>query len=248
MRIVQITDSHIAYDIPQRLTDLKACIDAVNLLADAPDIVIHTGDITHNGLAEEFTVAKEALDTLTAPYVVLAGNKDDREQLQQAFSDHRYLQQHPKFIQYQLEQFPVRLIILDTVYDPSKTDTDTLDAISKGELCEERFQLLRKMLEHDTSKPAVLFMHHSPIVIEEIPDPRQFHDWSQVDRLATLLSRHHNLRSVHCGHVHRNIQGQIAQLPVSVLSCMATDLRKGDIDQHERTRPMYKAFDFAEII
>ncbi len=246
MRIVQISDSHIAHDIPQRLSDLKACIDAINLLPTAPDIVIHTGDITHNGLAEEFSAAKEVLNKLSVPYFVLAGNKDDRRQLQQAFSDHDYLQQHPKFIQYRLEQFAYRLIILDTIFDPIGSHAASAGAMSKGALCAERFHLLQEMLDHDTSKPTVIFMHHSPIVIDEIPDPWQFHDWAQVDRLATLLSHYQNLHGIYCGHVHRNIRGHIAQLPVSVLSCMATDLRKGRLDEHESTRPMYKTLDFIE--
>ncbi len=234
MRIIQISDSHIANDIPQRLTDLDTCIEAINQLP-APDLVIHTGDITHNGLESEYASARKSLDNLNAPYCVLAGNKDDRTCLQLAFNDHNYLTQHETFVQYSIEQYPTRLLILDTV-----CETDT-----KGELCKARLQHLQQMLEHNTAKPAVIFMHHSPYIVEEIPDPQQFHDWSQVDKLAELLSRFTNVQGVYCGHVHRNVEGNIGKLPVSVLSCMATDLRKGKLSEEEKTRPMYRELTFS---
>ena len=79
MRIIQISDSHIALDTPGRLEDLRNCVNAVN--AEKPDIVIHTGDVSHNSLAEEYSAARDILDTLTAPYHVLAGNKDTRHLL-----------------------------------------------------------------------------------------------------------------------------------------------------------------------
>ena len=114
MRIIQISDSHIAHDIPQRLRDLDDCVAAVN--AESPDLIIHTGDITHNGLAIEYTAARRSLDKLNTSYCVLPGNKDIRSVLADTFHDHTYLTEtgltqtdHDKsttaagFIQYTLE-------------------------------------------------------------------------------------------------------------------------------------------------
>ena len=227
MRIIQISDSHIALDTPSRLQDLKNCVNAVN--AEAPDRVIHTGDISHNGLAEEYQAAREILDQLTAPYFVLIGNKDKRDRVREAFQDHEYLQQEHGFIQYALDDLSTRLIVLDTVRE----------ATSKGELCERRLQELESMLHDSGDKPAVIFMHHSPYVVEEIPDPQQFHDWEQVDALGALLSRHQNVKQIYCGHVHRNVRGSIADIPIDVLSCMATDLRKGKLNESDKQRPMF---------
>lgn len=234
MRIIQISDSHIAHDIPQRLVDLNTCIDSINKLSSAPDIVIHTGDIAHNGLEEEYIAARKSLVKLKTPYYILAGNKDNRNQMKQVFNDQSYLQQHPKFIQYSIEQFTTRVLILDTLSDSS----------NKGELCDERLSHLEQMIAYDMNKPAVVFMHHSPFEVKEIPDPLQFDNWSQVDALDKLLSSHSNVQGVYCGHVHRNVEGTIGKLSVKVLSCMATDLRKGKLSDHDKTRPMFTELEF----
>ena len=52
MQIAQLSDSHISLSHPQRMDDLKATIDGIN--AENPDLVIHTGDIAHEGLVEEY--------------------------------------------------------------------------------------------------------------------------------------------------------------------------------------------------
>ena len=244
MRIIQISDSHIAHDIPQRLRDLDDCVAAVN--AESPDLIIHTGDITHNGLAIEYTAARRSLDKLNTSYCVLPGNKDIRSVLADTFHDHTYLAEtgltqtdHDKsttaagFIQYTLEQYPVRLIMIDTVREST----------SKGELCEQRLAHLEEMLEQDTSKPVIVFMHHSPFIVEEIPDPYQFHNWQDVEAFEKVLSRYGNIECIYCGHVHRNVEGTIGGLPVHVLSCIATDLRKGELTTEDKTRPFYRIID-----
>ena len=95
---------------------------------------------------------------------------------------------------------------------------------SKGEFCQQRLTHLQTMLEDDSTRPALIFMHHSPYVVDEIPDPWQFHNWQEVEALSELLSKHENIQQVYCGHVHRNVEGTIAGLPVEVLTCIATCL------------------------
>jgi len=237
MRIIQISDSHIAHDIPQRLQDLDDCVAAVN--EEEPDLVIHSGDITHNGLADEYSAARQRLDELHAPYFVLNGNKDVRSNLRDTFRHHAYLSQSTApddFIQYSLEEYPWRLIMIDTV-EESK---------SKGKLCKKRLEHLANILGADTSKPAVIFMHHSPFVVNEIPDPNQFSRWEDVDEFGSLLSRYSNVAGIYCGHVHRNVNGTLNDVPVHVLSCIATDLRKGKLSTEDKTRPMYRVIDLPD--
>lgn len=238
MRIIQISDSHIAHDIPQRLQDLEDCVATVN--EEAPDLVIHTGDITHNGLPDEYSAARQRLEKLHASYFVLNGNKDVRSNLRDTFCHHAYLTKSTapdEFIQYSLEQYPWQLIMIDTVRESR----------SKGELCKKRLEHLATMLEADPGKPAVIFMHHSPFVVDEIPDPYQFYRWEDVDAFGSLLSRYSNVVSIYCGHVHRNVNGAINDVPVHVLSCMATDLRKGKLSDEDKTRPMYRVIDLPDI-
>lgn len=231
MRIIQISDSHIAHDIPQRLADLDNCIESVNQLA--PDLVIHTGDITHNGLPQEYSDAYKSLKNLNAPYHVLNGNKDSRDLIFNTFTDHNYLQQGNGFIQYSIDLEAVRIIVIDTVREST----------SKGELCEKRLSQLQTMLNSDTSKSTILFMHHSPFAVAEIPDPYQFHNRADVKAFKLLLSGYSNIEAIYCGHIHRNVEGAIGNLPVHVLSCIATDLRKGKLSDEDKTRAMYRVIE-----
>lgn len=232
MRIIQITDSHISGDHPQRSIDLENCIQAVNSIVPPPDLVVHTGDITHNGSSEEYRAAKALLDTLSAPYVVLAGNRDSRAELMDEFSDHVFVQADDKFVQYSVEDYPVRLIAIDTV-----------SSASKGALCAERLQHIDHMLATDTGKPVVVFMHHNPFEATEIPDPFQFEDWTDVEKLLEIFSRYSRIHGIYCGHIHRNVEAKVGEVPIIALACTACDLRKGKLNKEDAARPMFNVID-----
>lgn len=230
MQVVQISDSHIALSSPQRGDDLHRCIECINALQPQPALVIHCGDITHNGRDEEYTIAQQLLAHIHAPLLLMAGNKDRRDGMLKAFADERYLTPGMPFIQYSVEDFPVRLIILDTL----------ADNINKGQLCEARMAHLQQMLEQDSDRPVHIFMHHPPFEAHEIPEPRQFNDWSEVDAFSAMVARYPTIQHIWCGHVHRNIESSTGGVAVSAISCLAHDLRKGEMTHHERTMPMFR--------
>lgn len=226
MRIAHISDSHISLEHPGRLNDLKSTVDAVN--ARAPDLVIHTGDVSHNAHDDEYQVAGEVMEDLRAPYYVIPGNKDERVPMVQVFTDH--LKTTDGFIQYTLEDFPVRIIMLDTVSADS----------NKGRICTQRLEYATRELERNDPRPSLVFMHHTPFDVVEIPDPFQFEERNPVEQLTAAFQHCKSLQAVYCGHVHRNIRSTIGRLPVSAISCMACDLRKGQLSKYDQTRPMYQ--------
>ncbi len=60
MIIAQISDTHIALDTPdaeRRLRDFERTIADINALDPAPDVIVHTGDIVHNGRPDEYAEA-----------------------------------------------------------------------------------------------------------------------------------------------------------------------------------------------
>ncbi|MGH8231625.1 MAG: metallophosphoesterase family protein [Steroidobacteraceae bacterium] len=64
---VQISDSHIGFNKdanPDVAATMRAAIDLVNALPTQPDLVLHTGDITHLSRAEEFDTAAQLLAQL----------------------------------------------------------------------------------------------------------------------------------------------------------------------------------------
>ncbi len=232
MRIIQITDSHISIHNPQRTVDLENCIRAVNAVTPKPDLVVHTGDIAHDGLTVEYETAKSLLSQLSSPYVVLAGNRDNREHLMQVFADCINVDSDSKFLQYVVDSYSARLIVIDTV-----------GQASKGTLCEVRLKHIDAMLAADAEKPVIVFMHHTPFEATEIPDPFQFEDWTDVDKLLQIFKNYSQIQAVYCGHIHRNVEAEVAGLSVSALSCLACDLRKGELSKEDAERPMFKVID-----
>lgn len=215
MRIVQISDSHISLDKPGRAGELAACVEHINALDPQPDVVVHTGDVAHDGHVEEYAIARRLLDGLDAPYFVLAGNRDDRRRLIDAFADGKHLSPGMDFAQYAVEDFPVRLIAADTQSGTSP----------KGRLCQDRLANLSALIARDSSRPAALFLHHPPFDVPVAPDPFQFEDRAEADALMRLLCGHPHIRGLYCGHVHRGYRTEIGAMEASVLSSLASDLR-----------------------
>lgn len=232
-RIVQISDSHISVDHPHRTDELERCVHHINALPEQPDLVIHTGDVAHDGLPAEYAAAKEKLDQLSAPYYVMAGNRDNRKELIKKFENGSQIKPGDTWVQYAIEDFPTRFLAIDTVSSDS----------NKGKLCPERLNHLENMLKSDTARPTVLFMHHPPFEAQGVPDPYQYENWSEVDTLKSVLSAYDNIHGIYCGHVHRNIDSSVNGIFASALTCLASDLRKGDVSDTDRAKPVLKVLE-----
>ncbi len=64
---VQISDTHIGFNKPANPNvtgTLQAAIDKINALPNQPDLIIHTGDLTHLAKAEEFDTLDQSLKSL----------------------------------------------------------------------------------------------------------------------------------------------------------------------------------------
>lgn len=232
--IIQITDTHLCAEHPSRTADLERCLVAIKAESRTPDFLLHTGDITHNGLESEYQTAMQAIDDSGIPCYVLPGNRDNRRMMLEFFADRPYLSTGSQFFQYTIEDYATRFIVLDTHSENS----------NKGELCDRRFEFLESMLALDTAKPSVVVMHHSAFEVSEIPDPFQFSDWTQVEKFEKVIAQHPAVQQIICGHVHRNIEAQISKVPVSVLTCLAGDLRKGKVEDSERALPVFRWHQF----
>src|SRR5487761_611070 len=140
MIIAQISDTHIALgaaDADRRAADLERTLADINALHPAPDVIIHTGDIAHGGRREDYAAAASLLATARAPVYVAAGNRDDRENLRHSLS--RWIRPAPDsgLLDYGIEDFPVRLIAVDTLSGAS----------NKGDFSPERARRLMALIE-----------------------------------------------------------------------------------------------------
>lgn len=232
MIIAQISDTHIALDTAdadQRISDFERTIADINRLDPAPDVIVHTGDIVHNGRLDEYAKAAAILAHARRPVYVLAGNKDDRANLSAAFAARGYLDPDCGFIDYAIEDYPVRLIAVDTLNTHS----------NKGDFCAVRAERLIRMIDADTTKPIAVFAHHPPFEVPVGPDPINFETPEMMERLRQAVQYSGRVIAVVSGHVHRGTSGRVGNIPATVMPSVATTLRKGAYPAPTKNRPIY---------
>ena len=237
MIIAQISDTHIELGTPdadQRIADFERTIAAINSLDPAPDVIVHTGDIVHNGRRDEYARAALILEKAQMPVYVLAGNKDNRENLRAAFSARGYLAAESDFIEYAVEKFPVRLIAVDTL---------SLNS-NKGDFCVARADRLINLIDAEPTKPIAIFDHHPPFEVTVGPDPLNFETPEMMLRLRQVLQGVLRVVASFSGHVHRAAEGSIGNIRATVVPCIATTLRKGEYPTRMKRRPVYHVHRF----
>ena len=203
MRIAQITDLHILLPgrLLQRRVDtghyLREAVTKLRGLNPAPDALLISGDLVESGMSDEYGYLRSLLAPIDFPYFVIPGNHDERAALRRAFGDHPYL---PKkgFLQYAIDDYPVRLIGLDTV----------ISGKTEGELCAERLAWLNGKLHEVPEKPTLIFMHHPPFTTG-IAHMDQW-GFRNPDAFAAVVRAHPQIERIVCGHVHRPIQARFA--------------------------------------
>ncbi len=240
MIIAQISDTHIALDTPdadQRVQDFALTIADINALDPAPDVIVHTGDIVHNGRQDEYAQAVATLANARAPVYVLTGNRDSRENLRAAFSDCGYLVPDSEFVHYAINDYPVRLIALDTLSPGS----------NKGDFCRERVRRLIDMIDSEAGKPIAVFTHHPPFEVTVGPESLHFETAETMSRLRRALQHSGRVVAVFSGHVHRAAAGYVESIPATVMPCIATTLRKGEYPADMKTRPIYQVHRFDPV-
>lgn len=231
MLIAQISDTHItakASDDAEgaaRAENLSRCVEDIN--RQGADVVIHTGDSVHHGAAEDYEYLRDILGGLEAPLMLIPGNRDRRDVLRDVFDGHPHLPADGGFLHYVVEDYPVRLVALDSVEAGER----------KGVFCAARLAWLDETLGSAPGRPTLLFMHHPPFDIEPhyIGGYRRQRD---ADDLAVVIARHPQVIRVLCGHVHCLYGTPWAGTVATTMPSVAVDLRKG-IDPALGAAPLY---------
>ena len=225
MLICQLTDLHIvpegtlAYGrVPTN--QMTACaIDRIRALSPEPDVVLVTGDLTNCGRPEEYRLLSEQLARLRQPVFVLPGNHDRRENLLDGLRQLLPGTLRGSKITYAVDEFPVRLVMLDTV----------VPGHGHGELDAVSLAWLDETLRSQPGKPTIIAMHHPPFLcgiehMDEIAlrDPEPF---------AQMIARNPQIERIICGHHHRPVivrfAGTIASIAPSVAHQVKLNLTPG---------------------
>ena len=224
--IGQITDLHVGRKIPFPSGELDLfdrLVRAVNHLnsIDPPlDMVIVTGDLANHGKEEDYIRVKKELDRLHFPYFVVTGNHDHRVTLTRVFNDHPYLRTGNEFIQYSIDDKPIRIIALDTL-EPGT---------HHGLLCKTRLDWLDNKLSEQKERPTLIFMHHPPFETG-MPYPDSLGMNGKAE-LGAVIRKYSNIEAISSGHTHREAvlgwNGTVAYITPS--SAFSYDLEFHDVD------------------
>ncbi len=207
--IVQITDLHVrphgmaAYRVAETNTMTERALRTIAALNPAPDAVVITGDLTDCGLVSEYSIIAEMLRRLLPmPVYAIPGNHDRRNNMIAHLPGTRH---EDGFVQYAVDDLPVRLLMLDTV----------VPGAGHGELCDRRLRWLDRTLAAAPNRPTMIGMHHPPFVCGiahmdaiNLRNPEAF---------TAIVARHRQVQRVVCGHHHRTVTASVAH----AVACIA---------------------------
>jgi 3',5'-cyclic AMP phosphodiesterase CpdA len=231
MIIAQISDTHIlakASDEPHaasRADNLRRCIADIN--RQDVDAVIHTGDSVHHGTGDEYAHLRQISRELKAPLFLTPGNRDRHSALLAAFDNLSYLPRSGSFFHYAVEDYPVRLVALDSVSAGER----------KGVFCPIRIKWLEETLAQEPDKPTILFIHHPPFDVGD-HYVGGYREVRHAEDLASVVRRHSQIQRLLCGHVHRIHRESWAGTTATIMPSVAVDLRK-DVDPALGDAPLY---------
>jgi len=215
--LAQLSDLHVRPpgDLMGGVVDTTPMVEralrAVAALVPRPDAVVISGDITDRGRAEEYAIAAPLiarhLDGL--PVYVIPGNHDERSRFRAAFAGFPGVTTHPDYVQYVVDDLPMRLVMLDSVVAGSHA----------GELGPERLEWLDATLAAAPDRPTILVLHHPPIPCAIPPADRIM--LRDGPALAAVVARHRQVERILCGHHHQAFTGRMGHAIVHATPSVA---------------------------
>jgi 3',5'-cyclic AMP phosphodiesterase CpdA len=227
MLIAQISDMHInergtaGIGGADAIGNLEACVARLGALDPSPDVILATGDLVKEGTPGEYATLREILEPLRSPLYVIPGNHDIREAMSEAFADAAYLPAGGALMNYTIEDYPVRLLALDTV----------VPGALHGLLDAGRLAWLEARLGEAPERPSLVFLHHPPFKVGiKMMDGMRC---SGGAALGAILAGNPQVERLVCGHVHRAVHvrfhGTAASVCPSTAAQLAVDL-SGEVD------------------
>jgi Icc protein len=239
MLIAQLSDLHVrprgvpAARIVETNMLVERALIAIAALNPRPDVVVVSGDVTECGRPEEYAMAAELFRRyLTMPVFVVPGNHDRRDNFRAGLGHMPGVTEHPDFVQYAVEDYPVRLVMLDSVVPQA----------GYGLLCADRLAFLDETLAAQPHKPTMLVLHHPPMLTGAAGMDGIF--LRNTAELGALLERHPQVERILTGHHHRSIIGRLGGAIVIVAPALVhqteLNLLGGRPDQMVLEPPAYQ--------
>lgn len=196
VRILQITDSHIAADPAARFAGvdtsatLAAVVNAIRERGAPPDCVLATGDLVDDATHAAYRRLLPLLQTLDAPVYCIPGNHDEPGLLKAVLNGGNV--STPRAI----DAGPWRIMLLDT-YVPGSDG---------GRLAPAELEFLRQGLADSRRGYALVCLHHPPVSIHS--------PWmdemglTNPDEFFSVLDDFTHVRAVIWGHIHQEFEAE----------------------------------------
>jgi 3',5'-cyclic AMP phosphodiesterase CpdA len=235
--LVQITDTHIVergtllYGMADTARNLADTVSEINAMRPQPDAVLITGDLVEHPGPVTYSHFRDLIEPLKMPVFLMPGNHDDPEAMWSYFGNTPMFPCKPPHYQYVIEEFPFRILMLNSHFDDSELPS----------FGPRRLQWLEEALS-DSDRPALVAIHHPPMktgidFIDMVGE-----QWYQD--LHKVLARHPQVLKVICGHGHLDLHGRVGNIPVQMVGSIAHQLIAGRVEDvapsfdNERVPPM----------
>jgi 3',5'-cyclic AMP phosphodiesterase CpdA len=203
--ICQLTDLHVcppgmaANRVSETNMMVERALRVVAELRPAPDVVLITGDVTECGRESEYALIADMLRRiLKMPVYAIPGNHDRRDIFRTGLGHLPGVTADPRFVQYAVDDQPIRLVMLDSV----------VPGAGHGLLCEDRLSFLDRTLAAQPEKPTIVALHHPPFAcgIRHMDNI----NLRNADAFAAVIGRHRQVERILCGHHHRPVTARVA--------------------------------------
>jgi 3',5'-cyclic AMP phosphodiesterase CpdA len=215
--LLHLSDLHVrpsgvpAYRVVEASLLAERALMAARAFTPRPDAIVISGDLTDCGLVAEYDELRLMLRRHLGglPVYLIPGNHDRRGNFRAGLGEFPGVTSDPEFVQYVVDDLPVRLILLDSV----------VPGAGHGELCEKRLAWLEARLAEAPDRPTFIVLHHPPMLCGlPVFDAINLRD---RERLGAVLARHPQVERILCGHHHRSMTGRLGRVIVSVAPSVA---------------------------
>lgn len=206
-RLAQITDCHLLadedgwYQQVQPARHLAAIVQ--QLLAEQPDAILLTGDLTQDHTAASYQLLAQLLSPLQCPVFVTPGNHDDITLLA------ALTQQAPFRPERSLALGHWLIALLNS---KGETPAGTFNLTEQ--------QWLARQLQHSVANDIWLFCHHHPLPLNCFIDK---HGQQDAGRLWQHIAASPRIQGIGHGHAHYAYQTQ--HQGVKVVGCPASSVQ-----------------------
>lgn len=215
--LVQLTDTHIEapgallYGMLDTARHLRESVEEINSMQPQPDLVMVTGDLVETPSEASYGHFAELIKPLRPPVYLLPGNHDDPQVMLEMFGDTRMFPAVHATLQYTIEDFPVRILALNSHFQGSELP----------DFGAHRLQWLRQTLL-ESSRPTLIAIHHPPM-----KTGIGFIDMVGAQWFAGIrdvIGQHPEVALIICGHGHTDLVGRIGRVPIYMAGSTAHQL------------------------